>query len=188
MLCFAIILLSACSWTPLLLPTYLAPGFTFSDVHRVHLLPILDLRKDKSVKINIQNVIVTQVVKSLNKRGYEVILGGNFFQNIPNADQLIHNVDIIDVRELVHVDLTDASYLLIISLDDLSTKLGLSGYTVKIEISGVLINKKDGTVLWRDKEVSSEGRRGILSAILSSLKKDTIRGSIKTMIASWPQK
>jgi hypothetical protein len=77
--------------------------------------------------------------------------------------------------------------MMVVYLDDASSKTAL-GYSFKAENTALLLNKRSGAMLWKDKGIGSQGQGGLYGCLMSPMiKDDALSGSVTSMLASFPK-
>jgi hypothetical protein len=88
--------------------------------------------------------------------------------------------------ELQALGVENTNYMMIVYLDDASSKTAL-GYSFKIESTALLLNKQTGAMVWKDKGIGSQGQGGLLGCLISSSVKSEAMGiCVKSMLSSFP--
>lgn len=164
---------------------FLEPWFQFSSIDRIILLPPVDARIDKKIKVNLQKQLLEKTEKILRKKGYQV-----------------GQSDVIgEVGEIVEEDLKDAKsewiqrlgpaeahWIMVLCLVDVTSKLTF-GSTGNAEITGYLYDKKAGKMIWRNKGVSQVGQGGLVGVVLKSgMDESAISLAIYELLKSIPKR
>ncbi|MBU0985439.1 MAG: hypothetical protein KKA42_16315 [candidate division Zixibacteria bacterium] len=181
-LLIAVSLIPGCGGGPKI-PIYIDPDLDNMAFETVTLLPIIDRRVDKSEDFPVESSIGDKVDSWLNKKGYEVIRPGAFSDTL-----VIDNEGVVELEahELAELGGSDTEYMLVVYLDDASGKTAL-GYSFKIEMTGLLLSKKTGALLWKDKGIASGGQGGLLGCMMSgAVRGDTMKKGVDLMLKSFP--
>lgn len=177
------ILLSACASARV--PLFLEPDFTNRKIDTIALMPIVDVRKDKTAaEIDPEADVRIQLEKLLTKRGYSVEMVSGFKYG---AELLPDAITEMDEKELATLGPSESAHLLLFYLEDLSTSYVILAKTSKIEASIVLIDKARGQYLWRDKCVESVGQGGLISGLLP-IQGMAIEQCLSKMLSGLPEK
>jgi len=154
------LVLTGCTRTPL----YIDKGFLEKPIDTVTLLPVVDIRKDKTAAtINAETDVRKPIEKLFAKKGYAVRIADSFTDGAqPVPDAIVE----MDVSELAKLGPTDSQNLFIFYLEDLSTSYVVMQKTSKIEASAMIVDKKNHRYLWKDKCVASVGKWGLISGLL----------------------
>jgi hypothetical protein len=177
--------ISGCS-TPVKKAIYIDPAFQEQIGAKLYILPTIDRRKDKSETLNLDKDIRKPVAAGLKKKGYDVELLNNFEvkESIPAAAIAEMSQD-----ELFALGPQQASSVMVLYLDDASSKYTVIGFTFKIELMGLLLDKQRKTVLWKDKGVGTSGQGGLISGLVAPMvKSGALSSSVNSMLMSFPKK
>ena len=171
--------------TPPIKVGYLDKNYYEKQINSICVLPIIDERKDKSYKVDFTDKILQQIQKTIETKGYNVEAANNFSEakrvTIPEILEMTS-------EELSQLGPSSAQTILFIYLEDVASRYLVMSYTFKMELRAVLIDKKDGTILWRDKGVGSAGQGGLISGVVGPmLKTGVINSCINNMFVSLPQ-
>jgi hypothetical protein len=179
----AICVLVECAAKPPV-PIFVDPNLANMQFDNVTLLPVVDRRVDKSYELNLEGSIGDRVAKRLNKKGYAVDRPGAFSDTIQITPEEIAEME---PYELSTLGGGNSEYLFISYLDDASSKTAL-GYTFKMEATGILINRQNGAMLWKDKGIGSQGQGGMLGCMMSGVVKgEAMDACIDRMMATFPE-
>jgi len=165
---------------------YLDSAFHQRIGDKVNILPTIDLRKDKSASIDLDSAIRKRFADGLQDKGYTVELlkdcGGSKDVTTEAVAEMLQD-------ELYVLGPQDSQSVLILYLNDASSKYVVMGYTYKVEVTGLLLDKQRKTVLWKDKGVGSSGQGGLISGLMAPLvKSEALSSSVNSMLMSFPKK
>lgn len=155
--------LSGCGPKPV--PIFMDPDFENMNFNTVTLIPVIDRRVDKSYEFNYEKDIGNRIEKKLKKYGYTVIRLDSFSEEVDIPNDEIAEMEAHELRILGN-DKTE--FMLVPYLDDASSKTAL-GYSFKIEVTGMLINKQSGSMLWKDKGIGSAGQGGLYGCMMAGV-------------------
>lgn len=145
-------------------PLYIEPDFSNRKIDTIALMPVVDVRKDKTAaNIAPEGGVRKPIEKLLTKKGYSVAMVSRFKDG---ADLTAEAIAEMDEKELATLGPQESAYLFLFYLEDLSTSYVVLAKTSKIEASAVLVDKARGQYLWRDKCVESVGQGGLISGLL----------------------
>src|SRR5262252_9490786 len=100
-------------------PLYIDKGFMEKPIDTITLLPVVDVRKDKTVaKIDAETDVRKPIEELLSKKGYSVRIANSFADG---AQPVPDEVAEMDVSQLATLGPTDSQNLFIFYLQDLST-------------------------------------------------------------------
>jgi len=165
-------------------PILLEPGFQFSSVEHIGVLPPVDARVEKKNRVDLPRQINRPAMSILSKRGYQV-----------TAVQ-----DTGEVGEITEEDLKEAKpewvnrlgppttrWVMVLCLADLRTKLTF-GSTGNAEVTGYLFDKAVGKLVWKDKGVGQVGQGGLLGMAMKSTMDDSALGvAVSNVFATVPK-
>lgn len=178
------VIVTGCVTTPKV-PIHLDPAFSERQIDSITLLPVVDVRKDKSFDIDMSK-IRDRIRRILEKRGYMVSAPSAFAAEAqPTPDEISE----MSVAELSELGSPSSKALLFIFLEDISSSYVVLGYTFKIEASASLIDKESRSLLWRDKGIGTSGQGGLISGLMQGLNRsEAISICINTMLESFPRR
>lgn len=166
---------------------YRDPAFLERTGISIYVLPTIDRRMDTSAKVDMYGDIGMIISNMLIKRGYNVHMVGNF-----SACEKILSEQVAEMiqDELYDLGPQDAQSMMLIYLDDVSENYSAIAYTYKVEMTGILLDKHNKTLLWKDKGVCSRGQGGLMSAAIAkgTMKKQVFEWAIYYMLGSFPSK
>lgn len=164
----------------------LDPAFHNKMAGKICVLPTVDLRIDKSTSIDMDGDIRKPFSDGLKDKGYEIDLLSTFGEK---DDMPAEAVAEMSVDELYALGLEQSPSLLVLYLNDVSSNYVVMGYTYKVELTGVLLDKQTKTVLWKDKGIGSSGQGGLISGLMAPLiKAEALSSSVNSMLRSFPEK
>lgn len=176
-------LLAGCATTPKV-PIFLDPNLDHMQIDTITLLPVVDRRMDRSVSTTPEDLLGSRVKKAVEKLGYEVNTPGVFS---PTAEIPNEEIAEMDVTELATLGPEDAKVLLIVFLDDASSKTAL-GYSFKIEATAILLNKRTQSILWKDKGIGTSGQGGLVGCLMAPMiKSGSTDTCVRSVLASFPK-
>lgn len=168
-------------------PIHLDPSFSKRQIDVITLLPIVDIRKDKSFEIDLEEKIRVPVQEILEEKGYSVTTPRIFAEGSqPSAEEISE----MDVSELSMLGPSNSDFLLLVYVEDVSSTYAVISSTFKIETAATLIDRKGRSSLWRDKGVGSSGSGGLITSVLmKGLNRSfAISNSLDAMLSTFPEK
>lgn len=162
------------------------PAFQERVGTTLYVLPVIDARKDTSAKFNMESDIRKPVARRLRKKGYEVELLSNLGvgEGTPSAA-----VAEMSQEELCALGPQEAPSVLVLYLDDASSKYVVMGYTFKVEMTGLLLDKQRKMVLWKDRGIGTQGQGGLISGLMApSVRSGALSSAVGGMLMSFPKK
>jgi len=83
----------------------------------------------------------------------------------------------------------EVRWAMIVSLVDVTSSMVFFGSTGNAEVIGYLYDKKDGTLVWRDKGAAQVGQGGFIGmALKSEMDEAALAEAIDRLFASFPQR
>lgn len=147
-------------------PIFLSSTFGQERVENILVLPVVDLRFNKEPELPKLDKWVQGVVKGQLKRKkytFTLVSDRSIVDNITEED--LKEVDAEWVRNFGP---SDSRWVIIVVLLDARSKLTF-GSTANAEVSGYLFDKKDGSILWRDKGIGKMGQGGLAGMLVKGL-------------------
>ncbi len=158
-------------------------GFQPQKVDKITMLPAVDARFDRKLKVNLQRQLNNKAKHLLESRGYEVqvIDTGSSESQITKDD-----LKSADEEWIKQLGPADANWVMVLALDDVVNKLTF-GSTGNAEVSGYLFDKHSGLLVWHDKGIGQCGQGGLIGMPFKSLMDNkAISQSVNSLIASIP--
>jgi hypothetical protein len=160
-------------------------GFTPKSVDEILVLPVVDLRFDKTKMPDMEKVdnwMLNNVEGTLKRYGYKVSI-------MPNR-ALVSNITEGDLSSAAWVKQavpSKSNWILVVGLMDSESKITF-GSTGSAEVTGYFYNKIDGTIIWHDKGVGKVGQGGLIGmAMKATMKHDAVIMATGNLMASFPE-
>ena len=164
-------------------PDYLDERFSPRDVATLAVLPVADIRKDKSVQLrNLDNIAHRAVRRSLKKSSYDLV-----FQTESSEDSAITGDDLEYPTEpwIQELGTEDQRYVMLVVLDDAARKKTY-GSAFGAVCSGYLFDKEAGLV-WRHEATGTAGQGGLIGFVLNnSVRSGAFEVCTSQLMASFP--
>jgi hypothetical protein len=180
-----LLILGGCA-TPYKLADYQAETLDSRIVNEIAILPVLDLRADKSKSLNLDEWVHKMSKQRMKKRGYEIVVYGDrglirSLQNIPQRDILDQTIN--------NYELDGASrWIMIMCLEDSYSKLTF-GSTGNAEMSAYFIDQEKHELLWKHKAVGQIGQGGLIGmAMKGVMERSAIEVATTKIVNSFPPK
>lgn len=134
-------------------------------IDEIVILPAVDLRIDKKIKVNFEKQLQEATLKIVTKKRYQAVTT----DIIGDVDQITEeDLSTLSPDWIKKLGPKDSRYVMLPCLDDVATKLtfGSSGNAV---VSAYLYDKEDGTLLWKNKAVGQAGQGGLLGMAMKGM-------------------
>lgn len=155
----------------------------FSEVSNITLLPVVDARRDRGEKVDLDDDVRTPVSEALRGKGYAVVPAAFSADDSVSADEVAE----MEPAEIAKLGPPEARVLMLVSVNDVFSRYVVMAYTFKAEVEGVIIDKETGRILWKDKGVVSGGQGGLISGVLAATAHPA-RGAANALTESIPSR
>lgn len=179
----ALVFTTGCGGLPMKPAIHLDPGFRPKEIDLITILPAIDGRFDKKIKVNLEKQLNKLAKQLLKRRRYEAQIVDNY-----GAETQITKDDLKsgDAEWIKKLGPSDANWVMVLVLDDVVTKLTF-GSTGNAEVSGFLFDKETGTLVWRDKATGKAGQGGLIGmAMKGMMNGQAILFAVDSLITSIP--
>ncbi len=167
-------------------PLYKSETFNQEKINTICVLPVADLRFDKTKELHKLDKWVHEIVEDkLEDKKYEckLISDRNLVKKITEED--IKNINPEWIKTLGS---SCSRYVMLIALWDARSKLTF-GSTGNAEVSLYLLDKQNRTTIWKDKDIAQVGAWGITGMFLKgSMLGDAVKETIRQMMKNFPKK
>lgn len=170
---------------PLKPPIFLSPGFEFTSIDRIVVLPAVDLRVEKKINVNLDKQITGATEKIIRNKGYRTSLG-----NTMGEVGAVIEEDLKDAKPewVKRLGPPDARWVMVVCLIDVATTLTF-GSTGNAEVSGYMYDKETGVMVWKDKGIGQAGQGGLAGMLMKGLMDEEAIGSaMGNLLASVPKR
>jgi hypothetical protein len=165
-------------------PKYLSPQFEAAEVTTLDVLPVLDLRADRSEALELDAWVHRIGRYLIKRRGYETAFYGD--------RSMIESLQQLGQSELVEAQVQSlrvpqaGRWLLVFSLIDSYAKQSF-GSSGNAEMVAYIIDQQEGLVIWRHDTVGQIGIAGPVGMMMKGLmERSGIEVATKTLIESIP--
>jgi hypothetical protein len=174
-------LLSGCVTLQEIDPLYVTPDFHSKSIDNITLLPVVDVRVDKDLEADYQEVVSELVLGFLRKRGYQVDITtrpieGISFTTLPT--------DVKDPEWVKRLTPEYNEWVLLVTFNKLVREITFQA-TVTAELSGYLFRRGTGTLEWSH-TAQGDIRFGLL--FLPLLYNDSLRITSYNLTLAFPIK
>ena len=167
---------------------YVAPAFDQIDVDRITILPIFDARAQRPFEIkesDLQHAIYPSLETGLSQKGYtfdySTELGRVQCLKYGRSSNLAPDC-------LRNVGPSNSRWILVLFLQDFRIRSPYGG-AVSAKMSGLLFDRSEGVMLWRDLEYSGLSQRELVGNNRDTLiGNDVLQLCTSNLISSVPQK
>ena len=166
---------------------YLAPSFEQLKIDTITILPIVDARTQRKFEIDeseLQKIVYPVVETGLNEKGYTM----EYSDEIGRIQCLKfgHSTN-LESDCLRNVGPPNSRWVLVIFLQDFQMRTPYGG-AVSAKMSGVLLDRSVGLMLWRDLEYAGLSQRELVGENRNTLiANDVIQLCTGKLIASLPK-
>lgn len=166
-------------------PIFLSKTFSQERVENILVLPVVDLRFNKELELPKLDKWVQGVVKGqLKRKKYTFTLATDrsIVDNITEED-----MKEVDAEWVGNLGSSSYRWVMVAVLLDAKSKLTF-GSSGNAEVSGYLFDKKDGSLLWRDKGIGKVGQGGLLGMLMKgTMLGGAIQMATLNLIKSFPE-
>jgi hypothetical protein len=176
-------LLAGCGSVPTRAPVFVAAGFEPRVVDPIAILTVADLRKDKSVDINVNDIAQKAAKNALTGRKYRVELVPSGPDYTRLSDEDLSHPPAAWIKSLPP---SGKRWVMIVGVHDITRKLTF-GSTGNAEVSAYLYDKETGTAVWRDKGVGQAGQGGLIGmAMIGMMSQQALEAAVATVFVGLP--
>lgn len=149
--------LTGCA-APLKRPVYQDAGFNPAEVQEITLLPVVDLRPDKSVGLDVNRTALGGAKAVIKQRKYKP----NVHEDASQVSHLTEeDLDKPQPEWIKALNPASARWVMIVAVNDLTRHVTF-GTSANAEVSAYLFDKEAGRCVWRDKGVGQAGQGGLI--------------------------
>ena len=180
-----VVLLTGCS-TAWRAPIYQKRGFQMQWIDKIAILPPVDGRIDKATAVDVDGQMRQATAKILTKKGYATVLSDS-----TNGMAAVTGDDLADPDEawVRGLGAPGDRWVLIVRLVDVTSSFVFLGATGNAELAGYMYDKKDGTLVWRDKGAAQVGQGSLLGiALKGEMADDALNEALDQLLASFPER
>jgi hypothetical protein len=151
------ILISGCSVpAPLVLDESIRP----EEIDEVVVLPVIDARPTRFEHVQIARNVEDATVRFLRERGYFTLTADRFRER-PSGPLDLH---VAGPAELVPLAPEDTRYFMLVQVERLEPGVSdETGQAYDARLTGVLVDRERGRVIWRDVATASSHLSGVLT-------------------------
>ena len=167
---------------------YVAPSFDQINVDRITILPIFDARSQRPFEIqesDLQRVVYPPLETGLSQKGYTF----DYSNEVGRAQCLKYGRSSdLDPDCLRNVGPSNSRWILVLFLQDFKMQSPYGG-AVSAKMSGLLFDRAEGIILWRDLEYSGLSQRELVGKNRNTLiENDVLQICTSNLISRVPQK
>ena len=139
-----------------------SPDLQSREIGDVHMLPVVDARKDTSVKVDLRQKIMNPICSAMKKKGYSVISECSLGADGATPSEIGE----MTPAEMCRLGPSEARTLCVIIVEDIASDRN----TCKVEIVGFMLDKTSEEVLWKGKGIGNQqGQGGLVGIIVGHL-------------------
>ncbi len=169
-------------------PIYMDQSFSPLDVQTITVLPAVDFRRDRAVRIDeieLQKLVAEVLGRSLREKQYEVTFPSELWVR-----------PCLEIDDIAEVDAScvkmhgpkEARWVLLVLLENLQKRTAF-GSGVRAEVSGLLFDTSHGRVVWRDSGQRRLGQGGMVGVAMGGLlDKTVLQESVVDLMETFPRK
>lgn len=154
-------------WTFMFLVSCSAPPQQRIEHQNITVLPVLDLREDKTkADVDLEH-LQAEAAKSLARKGYTPILARRFSRG---EEPLPEQIGQMTTKELSRLGPRDSKALFLVTLKHAAQATGVSplmpfwaARKTELELSATIVDQESGVELWREEYSSSGKDSGLFS-------------------------
>ena len=167
---------------------YLAPSFGEVNVDHITLLPIVDSRTQRQFDIDeskLQQILNPVIERNLNNKGYSM----EYSDELGRVQCLKfgHSTN-LEPDCLRNVGPPNSRWVLVLFLQDFQMHTPYGG-AVSAKMSGILLDRSEGLLLWRDLEFAGLSQRELVGENRKTLiSHDVLQICTQKLISSLPTK
>jgi len=169
------------------MPIYQSEVFDPNEVNKIYVLPVVDLRFDRSTELGERNDWVHKIIeKNLVSKDYntDLLIDRSIVTDLIEEDLLEPDAD--RMHNLVNIE--EARWLFIPYLLDSRSKMTF-GSTGNAEVGAMMYDLVADTLIWRDKAIGKEGQGGLIGmALKGTMERSAIEKATKELMKSFPGK
>jgi len=166
-------------------PIFLSSTFGQERVENIFVLPIVDQRFNKEPELPKLDKWVQGMVKGQlksKKYTFTLVSDRSIVDNITEED-----LKEVDTEWVKNLGPSGSRWVIVMVLLDARSKLTF-GSTGNAELSGYLFDKKDGSMLWRDKGIGKVGQGGLIGMVMKGMMLgDAINMATSDLMRSFPK-
>jgi hypothetical protein len=145
-------------------PVFQAAGFSAGQVNHITVLPVADLRPDKSVGLNVNRVALGMAKGALKQKKYKFTCHKDERQVASLKEEDLEKPDSVWIKTL---EPAAARWVMILAVNDLVRKVTF-GTTGNAEVSAYLFDKQSAACVWHDKGLGQSGQGGLIGYAMPS--------------------
>ncbi|MBC7776680.1 MAG: hypothetical protein H7246_14700 [Phycisphaerae bacterium] len=167
-------------------PLYLEAEFSKTRIAEpIYLLSFVDLRVDKAKNLNLDDNAMRRLSPSFEKKGYgplKAMKDRKWVESVVE-DDFTHP----DSSFLAVLGPEKAHYLFCPVLHDFKSKLTF-GSTANAEVSGYIVDKKRGKIVWKHKGLGQAGQGGLMGMAMKGLvEEEAVNTALLSLSVAIPQ-
>ncbi|HEC97888.1 MAG TPA: hypothetical protein ENI58_07035 [Nitrospirae bacterium] len=166
-------------------PIFLSSTFGQEKIESIQVLPVVDFRFNKEPELpELDKWVLGEVKSKLKRKEYTFTIASDtsLVDNITEED-----LQEVDAEWVKNLGPSDSRWVIVIALLDAKSNLTF-GSTGNAEVSGYLFDKKDGSMVWRDKGIGKVGQGGLVGMLLKgSMLRDAVKKATVDLMNSFPK-
>lgn|GEM_PF-1793382 len=142
-------------------PIEVDPQFGTAGVDKIVVLPVIDARSDRLDYVALGRNVGDATSRMLHQKKYRISQSDSYAQH--PAGRI--DIDSVTAGEVVALVPEDVRYFLVVQVERMDRSIDESGVYYTVWLSGLLVDRERGRVLWRDVASASSHLTGMLTLI-----------------------
>lgn len=140
-------------------PIQLDQGFASAGVETIVLLPVIDARPDRLDYVVLSRNVADATIRMLRAKGYRISESDGYLQRPAGPI----DIDTAQAKELIPLAPPEARDFLVVQVERMDRSLDELGASYSVRLSGLLVDRDGGRVLWRDSASAASNLTGVFT-------------------------
>jgi hypothetical protein len=169
---------------------FLDPNFQLTNINKITVLPVVDVRVDTSIAVNMEKQIREKVMYLLKAKGYRTTLSDSLGDVGLITEDILKSSKPQFIRRLGP---PQDRWIMVLMLIDVAQEIKITSNPTGIaEVAGFLFDKEKGVITWRDKGISKVsdvvgGLFPIAWAMVWGMDEQAISVAMDNLMSSFPE-
>lgn len=142
-------------------PLQLDEEFASAGVEKILLLPVIDARPDRLDYVVLSRNVADATARMLRAKGY-LIAESDTYQQRPVGPI---DIDTVQAETVVGLAPPEARDFLIVQVERMDRSIDELGASYSVRLSGLLVDRDGGRVLWRDSASAANNLTGVFTVM-----------------------